>query len=72
MAKDKQDRLMNEFEAAEMLGLTVSSLRTRRARPGPNPIPYFKIGRSVRYSEKELRQYLESNRYDYSGERRLG
>ncbi|OFZ55002.1 MAG: hypothetical protein A2428_03255 [Bdellovibrionales bacterium RIFOXYC1_FULL_54_43] len=67
----ERDKLLNEFEAAELLGLTVSSLRTRRARPGPNPIPYKKIGRSVRYSENELKRYLEQNSYDYAGAKRI-
>lgn len=65
------EQLLNEFEAARLLGLTVSSLRTRRARPGPNPIPYIKVGRSVRYSPSELKKYLEQNTYDYRAAKRI-
>ena len=70
--KDDTCDLMNEFEAALFLNIKVSSLRSRRARPGPHPIPYIKIGRSVRYSEKELKRFLDQNTFDYSGERRIG
>ena len=65
------ETLLNEFEAARLLGMTVSALRTRRARPGPNPIPYVKIGRTVRYSAAELKKYIERNTYDYVSAKRI-
>jgi hypothetical protein len=58
---DMNDKLLSEKEAAKFLGLTPGALRTRRARPGKNPIPYVKVGASVRYSEQALRRYVEQN-----------
>lgn len=57
------DRMLNETRAAEMLGLSPITLRTWRARkPPPTNAPRFvKVGRCVRYSENELRRWLERN-----------
>jgi uncharacterized protein YjcR len=55
--------MLNEKKAAEMLGVSPNTLRTWRSRPQQNanaPRP-TKVGRCVRYSENELRRYLERN-----------
>jgi hypothetical protein len=59
----EKDKLLKEEEAAEFLGMTPAALRKRRCVSGPNPIPYVKIGRSVRYSYAQLKKYLEMNTY---------
>lgn len=68
----KGDRALSGMEAAYLLGTTASALQTKRQRPGPNPIPYVKVGGSVRYMLSAIRQHLEANTYDWHGERRLG
>jgi hypothetical protein len=57
-----QNRLVTEFEAAEILGRAVQTLRNdRHLRQGP---PYIKIGRSVRYQVSDLLNYIENHRID--------
>lgn len=53
------ENLLNEFEAAEFLGISVASLRTWRSTRAVN-IPYIKIGKSIRYSPAMLQKYLDS------------
>jgi hypothetical protein len=44
--------LLNEFQAAGVMGLKVATLRAWR-RQGKGP-PYLKLGRSVRYDPVDL------------------
>ena len=71
-------RLLDEFEAAIYLGLSVGSLRRlRTATPikftnetfqaaidsgGAVPIPYIRIGGSVRYDVKKLDMWVDRQR----------
>lgn len=50
-------RLLKSTELAEAFGLEDNTLRIWRAR-GEGP-PYYKIGKSVRYDEERVREYLE-------------
>lgn len=51
---------MNDFEAAEYLGISSQTLRCWRVeKKGP---PYHKNGRSVRYAKKDLDVWLAGNR----------
>lgn len=50
--------LVDEHEAARVLKAKVSTLRAWRVRG--SPIPYRKIGRSVRYNLDDLYAYIES------------
>jgi hypothetical protein len=53
---------LNEKQAAEILGKKPQTLRNdRHNRKGP---PYVKLGRSVRYLEEDLREYMRKNRID--------
>jgi excisionase family DNA binding protein len=55
-------KLLNEIEAAKVLGCKVSTLQKWRLMDkGPQ---YIKVGRLVRYSEEDLMAYLESNRVE--------
>jgi hypothetical protein len=54
------NKLMNEREAAEILGCTISAMRKWRLL-GKGPI-YCKIPLLVRYSLSELQGYMESCR----------
>ena len=57
---DSQDgrRLLTPTEAANSLRLSLSWLAKARMR-GDGP-PFVKIGRSIRYAEGALRQWLQS------------
>ena len=53
-------RGLKDTEAAEILGLHPQTLRNMRSKgEGPN---YHKLGRAVRYLEKDLLGYLDKRR----------
>ena len=52
--------LVNEHEAARILGLSVKTLR--RWRWAGNPPPFLKIGSAVRYDPTELAAFIEAGR----------
>ncbi len=54
------DKLIDEKEAAEILGCTVSAMRKWRFL-GKGPA-YCRVGRLVRYSEADLAAFLDANR----------
>lgn len=50
---------MTEQEVSERLGISLSLVQNMR-RPGvPDPLPFFKIGKCIRYSETDLHDWLE-------------
>lgn len=52
------DKLVNEFVAADMLGLSPSWLRQHRVKgTGPR---FIKLGRAVRYRIGDLTAYIEA------------
>jgi hypothetical protein len=54
------DRLLNEHEAAEILGLSVKTLRRWRwAREG---VAWIKLGSAVRYAPADLQAFTEAGR----------
>jgi excisionase family DNA binding protein len=55
-------KLYTEKEVAELLKISVHTVRDWRCRPGTAPLKYVKIGRLVRYEERELMKYLEKRR----------
>jgi predicted DNA-binding transcriptional regulator AlpA len=60
MAKPPPD-LVNEDEAAVMVGLTPKTLQNKRANRDPDGPPYVRVsGRAVRYSRKALQSWLDS------------
>jgi len=54
------DRVFNDIEASEVLGLHVQTLRNWRAT-GKGPV-YVKQGRSVRYYENDLEEYKDNHK----------
>lgn len=50
---------MTSKEAAEYLGINEATLRDWRIT-GRHRIPFVKIGRSVRYAEGDLKNYIQS------------
>lgn len=54
------ERYIKEREVAETTSRSLSTLRNERSR-GVG-IPYIKIGRSVRYSSSDVREYMEARK----------
>ena len=57
-----ENQVVNETQAAEILGRAVQTLRNdRHLRKGP---AYLKLGRSVKYRMNDLFDYMERHRID--------
>lgn len=54
-------KLISEQEAAKMLGCSVHKMQ--RDRQIGSPIPFVKIGRSVKYRYDHIIEYIESQSY---------
>ena len=54
------DVLLGMKEGADLLGVSTSTLRRLQS---DRFIPFFKIGRCVRFSVKDLKEYLAKQRY---------
>ncbi len=61
-------KMLNEEQAAKILGCTVSAMRKWRLL-GKGPA-YCRIGRLVRYSEADLASFLDANRVQPAGAER--
>ena len=55
-----RNRGLNEKQVAEMIGLSVSTLRLNRHK-GVG-IPYYKMGRAVRYDLKDLENFIQEQK----------
>jgi predicted DNA-binding transcriptional regulator AlpA len=53
-------KLLNEKEAAELLNLSLATLRRRRC--DGRPPRFIKIGASVRYCAQDLDDFIEASR----------
>lgn len=62
-------QLLNEKQAAHMLGCSIHKMQ--RDRRIGSPIPYIKIGKSVRYKTEDIQSYLQEQRFcstsEYAG-----
>ena len=57
--------VLNEHEAASMLGCSAALLRKwRRLGDGPS---YSKLGRLVRYRQEDIQAFLEAHRVEPGG-----
>lgn len=60
----ERDKIIDEGEASELLGLKASTLRVWRSKKrGP---PGFRVGRAVRYRRSEVLNWLNERRFDFS------
>lgn len=58
-------RYLKDTEAAEIMGLAVQTLRNWRVcRRGPG---FSKIGRSVRYTQEAIEQFMQENKVETQG-----
>lgn len=60
MAANESD-MLNEHEAADLLGFKVKTLRKWRTEDDEDGPPYIRIRRSIRYSRKALEKYQSEN-----------
>ena len=56
-----EDRLLNENQAADRLGIAAATLSTWRSRK-THDIPFYRIGGRVRYKQSDLDEWLETRR----------
>lgn len=54
------NHLLDEKQVANLLGLSVQTLRNDRA--GRRRIPYVKMGKAVRYRPEDVQAFIEGNR----------
>lgn len=59
---EEKIRWVDEAETAEITGRAIQSLRNDRFKG--RGIPYSKVGRSVRYSLKDICKFMESKRVE--------
>ncbi len=59
-------KYINEKKVAAIMDCAVQTLRNKRFK-GEGP-PYSKIGRAVRYSERDVIQYMEARKVTPTGE----
>ncbi len=55
-------KLYTEQEVADLLKISVYTIRDWRLRHRNPPIKFLKVGRLVRYEEREVMKYLERSR----------
>jgi len=58
------ERFLSEVEVSEITGRALQTLRNERHRG--QGIPYYKVGRSVRYSMADIRQFMQACRIETS------
>lgn len=58
---------INEKEVAELTGLSLSTLRNSRCQG--TLFAYYKVGKSVRYSMDEIKDYMEAHRINATSKR---
>ena len=54
------DKLLNEKQAAELLGVSPGTLSVWRATKRYPALRYIKVGASVRYSPEAIEEFLRS------------
>lgn len=57
--RDGPDRLLTPEEAAEILNVSVNTLRQWRSRQ--RGVPWIKVGHFARYKTSDLLRYIEEN-----------
>lgn len=53
------DKLLSVKELSSVLNVPRSWIYDRTRRGGPDSIPHYKIGKYLRFSEPEVREYLK-------------
>jgi predicted DNA-binding transcriptional regulator AlpA len=67
----KIPKLLTEEQVSEQTGLSATTLKDLRSKPGQDPLPFYKIGRCVRYAEDDVVKWLERRKFLDSKEARF-
>lgn len=67
MTSFNSEKLITPTEAANLLGVKEGTLSVWRST-GRYEIPYVKIGRKVKYRYSDLISYIQSRRYQHTGQ----
>ncbi len=62
MSRKVVPQYLTEQQVSERLGVSLSVLHNMRKPGTADPLPFFKIGKCVRYSESDLHDWLERRR----------
>lgn len=65
------NKLLTPQQVAERLGVTVGTLAVWRCN-GTTQIPYVKIGRSVRYRERDIQAFLDGQTHMHTHLKAVG
>ena len=57
-----EDEFLTEQQVSEMTKIALSTLRNHRSRK--LGMPYHKVGRSIRYSARDVKQYMDRGRIE--------
>lgn len=58
-------QLLTEEEVMAKFNISLGALRSMRSKPGPDPLPFYKVGRHVRYAVEDIMQWLDRRKvYD--------
>jgi predicted DNA-binding transcriptional regulator AlpA len=57
---NQNNQYLNERQVSEITGRALSTLRNERSKR--TGIPYYKVGRSVRYNFQDVIQFMESHK----------
>lgn len=62
MNKDNKDKLLTPDEVADILQISVGTIRNRCAPKSKNPFPIRvkRVARKLRFSEKEVQEYIKT------------
>ena len=60
--QEPMKQYLNEREVAEMTGISLSTLRNNRFKH--RGIPYYKVGKMVRYKSDEIVAFMEERRIE--------
>lgn len=64
LAQSQQtDTLLTDADVSARIGVTTTTLATWRST-GRYSLPFIKVGRSVRYSERDVMNWLEQRRVE--------
>jgi excisionase family DNA binding protein len=73
MSKKSVPQYLTEQQVAERLGVSLSVVQNMRRAGTADPLPFFKIGKCIRYAETDLHDWLERRRcFDSHEAARIG
>lgn len=59
-------KLLTPHQVADLLGVSIGTLEIWRCT-NRYPLPYIKVGRSVRYDPSDVQEFITSRRHQHTG-----